>query len=47
VKQKLDAARWFIDAIKQRQQTLLRTMRAIVTFNMIIFWRVMRPSSDR
>ncbi len=30
VKQKLDAARWFIDAIKQRQQTLLRTMRAIV-----------------
>ncbi|MBS1683019.1 MAG: RNA polymerase factor sigma-54 [Bacteroidetes bacterium] len=32
VKQKLDAARWFIDAIKQRQQTLLRTMRAIVEF---------------
>src|SRR6478609_563822 len=32
VKQKLDAARWFIDAIKQRQQTLLRTMRAIVDF---------------
>ncbi len=32
VKQKLDAARWFIDAIKQRQQTLLRTMRAIVEY---------------
>lgn len=32
VKQKLDAARWFIDAIKQRQQTLLRTMRSIVEF---------------
>lgn len=30
VKQKLDSARWFIDAIKQRQQTLLRTMNAIV-----------------
>ncbi|HMP98789.1 MAG TPA: RNA polymerase sigma-54 factor, partial [Cyclobacteriaceae bacterium] len=29
VKQKLDAAKWFIDAIKQRQQTLLRTMKAI------------------
>ena len=32
VKQKLDAAKWFIDAIKQRQQTLLRTMNAIVDF---------------
>jgi RNA polymerase sigma-54 factor len=32
VKQKLDAAKWFIDAIKQRQHTLLRTMRAIVDF---------------
>lgn len=30
VKQKLDAAKWFIDAIKQRQHTLLRTMKAIV-----------------
>lgn len=29
VKQKLDAARWFIDAIRQRQQTLLFTMHAI------------------
>jgi RNA polymerase sigma-54 factor len=30
VKQKIDSARWFIDAIKQRQQTLLTTMMAIV-----------------
>lgn len=32
VKQKLDAAKWFIDAIRQRQLTLLKTMRAIVDF---------------
>jgi len=32
VKQKLDAAKWFIDAIRQRQHTLLRTMRAILEF---------------
>ena len=32
VKQKLDAARWFIDAIKQRQQTLIITMSAIMRF---------------
>ena len=32
VKQKLDAAKWFIDAIKQRQQTLLKTMNAIVDY---------------
>ena len=30
VKQKIDAAQWFIDAIKQRQETLLRTMTAIM-----------------
>ena len=30
IKQKLDAAKWFIDAIKQRQQTLLVTMNAIM-----------------
>ena len=30
IKQKLDAARWFIDAIKQRQATLLNTMKAII-----------------
>ena len=32
VKQKLDAAKWFIDAIKQRQETLLKTMRAIINY---------------
>jgi RNA polymerase sigma-54 factor len=32
VKQKLDSAKWFIDAIKQRQHTLLRTMQAILDF---------------
>ncbi|AMD84164.1 RNA polymerase, sigma 54 subunit, RpoN/SigL [Capnocytophaga haemolytica] len=30
IKQKLDSAKWFIDAIKQRQQTLLITMGAIM-----------------
>jgi RNA polymerase sigma-54 factor len=37
VKQKLDAAKWFIDAIKQRQQTLLRTMNAIVQYQYDFF----------
>ncbi|MFZ4582363.1 MAG: RNA polymerase factor sigma-54 [Paludibacter sp.] len=37
VKQKIDAARWFIDAIKQRQQTLLTTMTAIVKFQKEFF----------
>lgn len=32
VKQKLDSAKWFIDAIKQRQQTLLVTMSEIIDF---------------
>jgi RNA polymerase sigma-54 factor len=32
VKQKLDSAKWFIDAIKQRQQTLIKTMNAIMNF---------------
>ena len=27
IKQKIDAAKWFIDAIKQRQHTLLSTMQ--------------------
>ncbi|WP_420385654.1 RNA polymerase factor sigma-54 [Roseivirga sp.] len=37
VKQKLDAAKWFIDAIKQRQNTLLRTMEAIVKYQYDFF----------
>ncbi|HEX2395108.1 MAG TPA: RNA polymerase factor sigma-54, partial [Bacteroidales bacterium] len=32
VKQKLDSAKWFIDAIKQRQNTLLVTMNAIINY---------------
>jgi RNA polymerase sigma-54 factor len=37
IKQKLDAAKWFIDAIKQRQQTLLNTMQAIIDFQFDYF----------
>ena len=32
IKQKLDAAQWFIDAIRQRQQTLLITMNTIMQY---------------
>ena len=32
IKQKLDAAKWFIDAIKQRQQTLYVTMSTIMEY---------------
>ena len=32
VKQKLDSAKWFIDAIKQRQNTLMHTMNAILNY---------------
>jgi RNA polymerase sigma-54 factor len=32
VKQKMDSAKWFIDAIKQRQNTLLLTMNAILEY---------------
>ena len=32
IKQKLDAAKWFIEAIKQRQQTLFVTMNAILHY---------------
>jgi RNA polymerase sigma-54 factor len=37
VKQKLDAAKWFIDAIKQRQHTLLHTMQAILDYQYDFF----------
>ncbi|MCS7005337.1 MAG: RNA polymerase factor sigma-54 [Cytophagales bacterium] len=30
VKQKIDSAKWFIDALRERQRTLLKTMEAIV-----------------
>jgi len=32
VKQKLDSAKWFIDAIVQRQQTLMLTMQSILNY---------------
>jgi RNA polymerase sigma-54 factor len=37
IKQKLDSAKWFIDAIKQRQHTLLQTMQAIIDFQREFF----------
>ncbi|MGO1521469.1 MAG: RNA polymerase factor sigma-54, partial [Sphingobacterium sp.] len=47
VKQKLDSAKWFIDAIKQRQQTLLKTMNAIMEYQYDYFLtgddRMLRP----
>lgn len=32
IKQHIDSAKWFIDAIRQRNETLMRTMEAIVRF---------------
>lgn len=37
IKQKLDSAKWFIDAIKQRQETLFVTMNAIMFFQQDFF----------
>ncbi len=37
VKQKLDSAKWFIDAIRQRQNTLLNTMNAILEYQYDFF----------
>ncbi|MFA8449129.1 MAG: RNA polymerase factor sigma-54 [Bacteroidales bacterium] len=37
VKQKIDSAKWFIDAIKQRQNTLLVTMNAIMEYQINYF----------
>ena len=37
VKQKLDSAKWFIEAIKQRQRTLQNTMNAIIEFQYDFF----------
>lgn len=37
VKQKLDSAQWFIDAIKQRNETLRRTMDTIITLQRDFF----------
>jgi RNA polymerase sigma-54 factor len=37
VKQKIDSAKWFIDAIKQRQNTLYVTMNAIMNYQLNYF----------
>jgi RNA polymerase sigma-54 factor len=37
IKQKLDGAKWFIDAVKQRQNTLLTTMRKIAEIQLEFF----------
>ena len=37
IKQKIDSAKWFIDAIKQRQNTLLNTMEAIMNYQYDFF----------
>ena len=37
IKQKIDSAKWFIDAIKQRQQTLYNTMYTIMQFQYDFF----------
>ena len=38
VKQKLDSAKWFIDAIRQRQNTMLLTMNAILEYQGAYFY---------
>lgn len=38
VKQKLDSAKWFIDAIRQRQNTMLLTMNAILEYQKKYFY---------
>ncbi len=47
VKQKLDSAKWFIDAIRQRQNTLMLTMNAIINFQAAYFMegdeKLLRP----
>lgn len=37
IKQKIDSAKWFIDAIKQRQHTLLSTMNTIMAYQKEFF----------
>jgi RNA polymerase sigma-54 factor len=37
IKQKLDGAKWFIDSVKQRQNTLLTTMKKIVELQIAFF----------
>ena len=37
IKQKIDSAKWFIDMIKQRQQTLIGTMQSIMNYQKEFF----------
>jgi RNA polymerase, sigma 54 subunit, RpoN/SigL len=37
IKQKIDAAKWFIDIIKQRHETLYNSMYAIMMHQQVIF----------
>ncbi len=37
IKQKIDSAKWFIDMIKQRQQTLIGTMQSIMNYQQLFF----------
>jgi len=37
IKQKIDSAKWFIDMIKQRQETLINTMSAIISHQQEFF----------
>jgi RNA polymerase sigma-54 factor len=37
IKQKIDSAKWFIDAIRQREQTMFKTMYAIMTYQQEYF----------
>ena len=37
IKQKIDSAKWFIDMIKQRQQTLIGTMSSIMSYQQEFF----------
>jgi len=37
VKEKIDAAKWFIDAIRQRNETMMQTMNAIVAYQREFF----------
>ncbi|MCL4137438.1 UNVERIFIED_CONTAM: hypothetical protein GTU68_061347 [Idotea baltica] len=38
IKHKIDAARWFIDAIRQRQQTMFKSMQAILDYQYTYFY---------
>ena len=37
VKEKMDSAKWFVQALKQRQNTLSKTMQAIIDFQRVFF----------